>query len=109
MDVDIYINSVYKAENQDELEHIVKRFRSTKLTINTLDSTHHAVCRFYLQNGKRDQLLKVLNERVKYGVFPDTYIYNVTMSQAMNEGNLEEAFEVAKLMMLQEDSGNVIR
>lgn len=108
VDVDIYINSVYLLENQEELEHVVKRFRASKRTVNTLDSTHHAVCRFFLGHGKRDQLLKILNERVQYGIFPDTFMYNVLLDNALKEGALEDAFEVVKLLTLQEDSGNEI-
>lgn len=108
VDVDIYVNSVYKSENQDELEHIVKRFRQSRLTTKTLESTHYAFCRFYLQHDLRQQLLKVLNERVTFGIFPDTYIYNLLMDRSIQDGNLDDAFEIVKLMMLQEDSGNEI-
>ena len=108
VDVDIYLNSLHRAENIDELEHIVRRLRASRETVNTLDSTGHAVCRFYLRHGKRDALLKVLNSRVEFGIFPDHFIANILLDGAVKEGDFEAAFEVVKLMMLQEDAGNEV-
>ena len=108
VDVDIYLNSLHRAENIDELEHIVRRLRASRETVNTLDSTGHAVCRFYLRHGKRDALLKVLSSRVEFGIFPDHFIANILLDGAVKEGDFEAAFEVVKLMMLQEDAGNEV-
>lgn len=108
VDVDIFANIVNRLENLEELEFILKNVRQTTKTVDTLDSTHHAVCRFYLSVQKLEQLLSILNQRVPFGIFPDTYIYNILMDQCLNEKNLEYGFDVVKLMMLQEDSGNEI-
>ncbi len=108
VDVDIYLNSLHRAENIDELEHIVRRLRASRETVNTLDSTGHAVCRFYLRHGKRDALLKVLSSRVEFGIFPDHFIANILLDGAVKEGDFEAAFEVVRLMMLQEDAGNEV-
>ena len=106
IDVDIYINSIHKLENQEELEHVLRKFRSSKFTIDTFDSTHHAVCRFYLHNHKVDRLLEILNNRYEYGIFPDTFCYNMILNFCLKNNQFENAFETAKLMMLQEYSGN---
>lgn len=108
MDVDILANKIDKLENQDELEHILKSLRLSRATVNTLESTHHSVCRFYLLLNKRKKLLEILNQRIEFGIFPDTYIYNILLDQCLVDENLDDGFNVVKLMMLQEDSGNEI-
>lgn len=108
VDIDVYVNSVDRVEQQDELEQIIKKFRETKFTVDTFESTHHAVCRYYLKIGQSKKLLSILNERVKYGIFPDKYIYNMLLDHFIVNSNIEDAVDVVKLMMLQEESGNDI-
>nr|XP_027194359.1 28S ribosomal protein S27, mitochondrial-like [Dermatophagoides pteronyssinus] len=108
IDVDIFINSLHRPESQMELEHILRRFRQTPKTVDTLESTHHATCRFYLAQQKRSELMHILNNRIEYGIFPDHFINNIFLDQSIRAEEWFEAFDVIKLMMLQEDSGNDI-
>ncbi|KAF7490195.1 28S ribosomal protein S27 [Sarcoptes scabiei] len=108
VDVDLFINSLELPESQDELEHILKKFRKTSRTTDTLESTHHAVCRFYLSHSKISDLLNILNNRIEYGIFPDLYTYNMLLNECILQEKFDQALDVVKLMMLQEDGGNEI-
>ena len=106
--MDIFINSLHRPESQIELEHILRRFRQTPKTIDTLESTHHATCRFYIGQQKRSELIQILNNRVEFGIFPDHFINNILLDQSIRAEEWPQAFDVLRLMMLQEDSGNDI-
>lgn len=108
IDVDIFVNSLNRPDSELELKYIIKKFRQTPKTVDTLDSTHHAFCRYYINNGKLDELMEILNNRVEFGIFPDVYIYNALLDKCIKEDQWENGFNVVKLMMLQEESGNEI-
>lgn len=108
IDVDIFVNSLKSPESELELKYIIKKFRQTPKTVDTLDSTHHAFCRYYINNEKLDELMEILNNRVEFGIFPDVYTYNILLDKCIKEEKWDHCFNIVKLMMLQEDSGNEI-
>lgn len=108
IDVDIYANLVDRAEQQDELEHIIIELRKTRETVNTMPSTHHAFCRYFLSIGERAKLVSMLADPIKYGMFADDYIYNLLLDECLEAGDIENGVQVARLMMLQEESGTPI-
>lgn len=108
VDIDIFANNVRKEDQLDELEHFIYRFRRSQNTIRILDSTHHAVIRAFIQFHKMDDLLKILSDRINYGIFPDFYCYNMLMDYFIRRKNYRDAAKVAVLVMLQEDFGHPI-
>lgn len=108
VDIDIFANNVRKEDQLDELEHFIYRFRRSQNTIRILDSTHHAVIRAFMQFHKMDDLLKILSDRINYGIFPDFYCYNMLMDYFIRRKNYRDAAKVAVLVMLQEDFGHSI-
>ena len=119
IDVDIFANALLKADGSqgkllkperirdryDQMQEILQRFRKTKWTNMMLASTPHAVIRAYLDGGGSDLLLSNLDERQKFGLFPDDYsiVYMLNHFLTEAEGNMRDASKVAILMMLQED------
>lgn len=105
IDIDIYVNKVNKM-NVEEAMELTQKFRTTEKAHEMLDSTSHALIRL-LENDP-EVLLNVLNRRLDYGVFPDTYILNALFDKFIKEKNYMVAARLATLQMLQEDFENPI-
>ncbi|XP_064461311.1 small ribosomal subunit protein mS27-like [Ornithodoros turicata] len=108
VDVDIYLNKVKSKDTAAEFENVLNRLRRSRHTVNTLLSTHAAAVRYFLDHEMHDTLMKILQKRLDYGIFPDTFTSNILMDTFLKRGNHRDAAKVAIEMMLQEDAGNAI-
>lgn len=108
VDIDIFANTIRKKDHVDELLVILKNLRKSAETTNTLDSTHHAVIRYLLDNDCTPELMNVLHDRLTYGIFPDHLTYNILMDSYIKRKDYASAAKVAVLPMLQEDTENPI-
>ncbi|KAE8749807.1 hypothetical protein FOCC_FOCC003545 [Frankliniella occidentalis] len=106
IDADIFINANTKKGYMEDVEDIVRKLRATTDTSSTFPSSHHAVVRIMLDAGKEDTLLKMLNDRITYGIYPDHYCTNLLMDSFIKQGKYAAAARVAVLQMLQEDWEN---
>ncbi|KAJ8873041.1 hypothetical protein PR048_026657 [Dryococelus australis] len=103
IDVDLFANAVQGAEHLDELEDLVYKLRLGPTTADTLPSTPHALVRHFLAAGRTDDLLRILNDRINYGMFPDYYISCLLMDAFLRQKNYTAAAQVGVLQMLQDD------
>ncbi|GFY64242.1 tigger transposable element-derived protein 1 [Trichonephila inaurata madagascariensis] len=85
IDIDLFANNVQSKSELDELEHLLYRFRRTKRATEMMESTTYAVIKAFLKFKQYDSLMRILNDRESYGVFPDLYSYNVLMSTFLQE------------------------
>lgn len=108
VDVDIFINSVTERTFLDEVMRTLHNLRQSVETTNILDSTHHAVIRYFLQHEYIQELHEVLNDRLNYGIFPDNFDYNMLMDHFIKRKDYASAAKVASLVMLQEDTAHPI-
>ncbi|XP_076761465.1 uncharacterized protein LOC143429666 [Xylocopa sonorina] len=108
VDIDIFVNIVRTREQVEELLNLLESLRQSAETTNTLDSTHHAVVRYLLDHGCTSELMDVLHNRLKYGIFPDHVCYNLLMDTYIKKMDYASAAKIAVLPMLQEDSENPI-
>lgn len=108
VDVDIFANTVKSKEQTEELLNILERLRKSAETTNTLDSTHHAVIRYLFDNDCTQELMNVLHNRLKYGIFPDYVCYNMLMDEYIKKEDYASAAKIAVLPMLQEDTDHLI-
>ena len=90
----------------EELEHLLVKFRKTWKTRDTLESTHHAVIRNYLRYGKAESLLKLLEDRLWFGIFADEFCFNLLLDHFIEKGDHRNGTRVAILMAFQEDFSN---
>ncbi|KAF7993715.1 hypothetical protein HCN44_010310 [Aphidius gifuensis] len=104
IDVDIFANTLKDPERVDELIDILHRLRNSTEATNILESTQHAVIRYFLEINDKKTLLEVLNDRLNYGIFPDHFTYNVLMNQFIKEKDFVSATKIGSLLMLQEDA-----
>lgn len=108
IDIDLFVNSINRANQLDELEHLLVRFRRNWRTRDTLPSTHHTVVRLFLQFDQAERLLRLLENRLWIGIFPDEYCYNLMFDHFLETNRSDLAARLAILMTLQEDFKNPI-
>lgn len=108
IDIDLFANAVTDASRLDEVEDVVHKLRLSPEAINILPSTHHAFIRIFMKFGDIDELLRILNDRINYGIFPDDFCSMYMMDTFIKKGNFKNAAKVGVLHMLQEDFKNPI-
>lgn len=108
IDVDILANKISEGGRIDALADIMHKHRMTEETSNTLDSTMHALIRAFLDQFQIQELLDILDDRLSYGVFLDSYSANLCLDALVRNKDFKSAAKMATLVMLQEDFDNKI-
>lgn len=108
IDIDIFANKLNDGNFVDEVADLLHKLRLTEETTNTLDSTSHALIRVYLEHADIKELLFILNDRLSYGVFLDTFTANLALDKLIRAKDFTSAARIATLMMLQEELDNEI-
>lgn len=110
VDIDIYANKINDNQQLGDLVDIIHKLRLTSETSNALDSTSHAVIRHHLDFGNDDivNLIHILDDRLSYGVFLDSYTANLLLDRLIKLKDYRHAAKVATLLMLQENFDNAI-
>ncbi|KAK3912628.1 Zinc finger protein 322 [Frankliniella fusca] len=106
IDADIFFNANTKKDYMEDVEDVARKLRRTSDTSNTFPSSHHAITRTLLDSGKDEILLKILNDRLTYGIYPDNFCLNLLMDSFLKQKKYAAAARVAVLPMLQEDWEN---
>lgn len=103
VDVDIFANVAKEESFIEEVIDVIHKLRSSAAASNTLESTSHAVTRLLMQHKKYDDLLKLLSDRLNYGIFLDFYTANLLMDIFYLNNDFVSGVRVASQLMLQEE------
>ena len=76
----------------DDLEIITNKFRRCPNTVDALPSTGHAVIRTYFELKNTETLMRLLDDRLNYGLFLDYYLSNLLMDSFLKEENYRGNF-----------------
>ncbi|KAK2711898.1 small ribosomal subunit protein mS27-like [Artemia franciscana] len=106
VDFDIYVNKMTDENHLIDFEEIINRFRRSPSTAFVLPSSQHAVIRALVKLNKSDLLMKMLNDRLNYGIFLDSYTSCLLMDMFLKGNNYQDAAKCAIQLMLQEDFGS---
>ncbi|GLH08655.1 28S ribosomal protein S27, mitochondrial [Gryllus bimaculatus] len=106
IDIDLFANAVRNESYIDELEDLIHKLRLSVNTTKTLPSTHHAVVRYFMDIGQYESLIRILNDRLNYGMFPDHYSLCLLLDTFIKKKQISEAARVSSIHMLQEDWNN---
>lgn len=108
IDVDIFVNKATAADESrvDEINDLIHSLRLSQETTNTLDSTHHAVVRNFVDMGHITDLIGVLDNRMAYGIFLDDYSACYLLDFLIKKQDFHSAARTATFLMLQEDFDN---
>lgn len=109
LELDIFINVASPSEEDkaqlQEAATLLAEFRKTIMAHRLLPSTPHAVCRLFLDSESLPSLVTLLDNRVKFGIFPDFFSNNLMLDAAIDSGHHALASKIASLVMLQEEFG----
>lgn len=109
VEVDVFVNIAAAKQDDhsilEEVAKILKRFRRSLSSHTLFVSSHHAVCRLFLESEQLPSLVNLLENRVDFGIFPDAYATNLIFDRALESNQLPLAARTAALMMLQEEFG----
>jgi small subunit ribosomal protein S27 len=108
VDVDIFTISVKDDSHLDEVEDVVYKLRQSANAKDLMPSTGHFFVRLLHHCGRTDELVKILHDRLNYGIFVDHHSSNFLMDEFLKAGKLAEAAKIGVLHGLQEDSSNEI-
>lgn len=108
IDIDILANKISEGGHIDALADLMHKHRMTEETTNTMDSTGHSLIRAFLDRFQIQELLDILDDRLSYGVFLDSYTGNLCLDNLIINKDFKSAAKVATLLMLQEDFDNNI-
>jgi len=103
IDVDIFANLIDDEVQLNALEDISKRFRRCPNTVQALPSTSHAIIRAFLAHNDTETLMRLLDDRLNYGLFPNYYLSSLLIDTFLKQENYRDAVKVAIQMMLQEE------
>lgn len=106
IDVDIFAHALNDQSHLEELKELLHKLRLSADTGNTLESTHQATIRNFINFGYLQELVEILKDPLNFGVFLDEYTANILLDELLKSQNYELAADVASLVMLQEDFSN---
>lgn len=108
LDVDIFANALNEPVYLEELKDLLHKLRLSAETGSTLDSTHHATVRNYIEFDHTEELIDMLQDPLNFGVFLDDFTANILLDELIVSEKYELAAKVAATVMLQEDFSNDI-
>lgn len=103
VDIDVFVNAQKDDSFITEVEELLYKLRLTAETSATLPTTHHAVIRLFLKLGRVEDLVRILYDRLNYGIFPDYYCTLLLLDYLLKKGDFRHAAKIAALDMFQED------
>ncbi|XP_055331302.1 uncharacterized protein LOC129583516 [Paramacrobiotus metropolitanus] len=103
LDVEIFANKASRNEEAKHLVEILEFFRTSNVTSVFREGMHHAFVRLFLELGNLDELLKILANKPKYGLFLDHFAASLLMDKFLQLKRPQDAVRIAIDQMLQED------
>ena len=108
LDVDILANSFKDYNEKFEVEDTLKKLRECPECVLLPERSTHAILRYYIDHGPKEDIFNLLSNRLEYGVFPDFYLINMLMDKFLKNEDYVSAVKIAVLQMLQEEYGHPI-
>ncbi|KAK7869615.1 hypothetical protein R5R35_009989 [Gryllus longicercus] len=106
VDIDVFANAVRNVTYTSELEDLIYKLQLSVNSLKPLPSTHHAVIRYFLETEQYEVLLKILSDRLVYGVFPDNFCLCLILDTFIKKKRIADAARVSCIHMQQEDWSN---
>lgn len=108
-EIDTFINLTAPSEDNQEpyvdAIRLIRELRTSLYAKHLLPSTTHAMCRLLMSSNNLPTLLQMLENRIKYGLFPDFYVMNLLLDDALEKNDFASASRLAALVMIQEEFG----
>lgn len=108
IDIDLFANAVTDDTHLDEIQDVIHKLRLSPEATSLLQSTQHALIRMMMSFGSMDELIRVLDDRLNYGIFMDNYVCILLLNKSLKDKNFRDAARIATIQMLQEDFSHPI-
>lgn len=103
IDYDLFVNAQTDHKFLTEVEELAYKLRQTADACATLPTTHHAFVRLFIDSNKMEDFVRILHDRINYGIFPDNYCMIYLMNKLLKKQDYRNAAKIASLKMFQED------
>lgn len=110
IDFDLFVNAQTNDKFLTEVEELAHKLRQTADTCTTLPTTHHAFVRLFIDSNRMEDFVRILHDRINYGIFPDNYCMIFLLNKLLKREDYRNAARIASLKMFQEDfSDNLVK
>lgn len=108
IDIELFVNAATDDSHLDEIEDVLHKLRLSPEATSLLASTQHAFIRLMLAYNSVDELIRILDDRLNYGIFMDDYCCILLMNKLLKENRYKDAARIATIQMIQEDFSHPI-
>ncbi|KAH3695142.1 28S ribosomal protein S27, mitochondrial-like [Dreissena polymorpha] len=110
LDMNLFATKLHTLSNEDEYiaKEIIYRFRHSQSSFPIQDSIGHAIVRSYIKAGWAKELLQIIKDKDRYGIFPDFQAMCMLLDYLLTENKYAEAASLAYEVMLQEDFSHTL-
>ncbi|XP_053405902.1 uncharacterized protein LOC123566391 isoform X1 [Mercenaria mercenaria] len=111
VDIDLFVNKIQDLPSSFTylVNDVLHRFRHCSTSVPIQDSIMHAIVRGHLMNGQLDNLLELIKDKSKYGVFPDDHSMCMLLDHYIKNEDYKAAAQLAYDVMLQEEYENQMK
>uniref|UniRef100_A0A914HEG4 Uncharacterized protein n=1 Tax=Globodera rostochiensis TaxID=31243 RepID=A0A914HEG4_GLORO len=102
VDLDLACSVPVTSDQIGDLVDLCYKLRHTNSAPDLLPSTEYTVCRLLLESGDLDTFMKLLNDPINYGIFPNEHICCLFLDHFLCSARVQYAAKLATYVVLQE-------